>query len=90
MQIQLEVTYKDGAKQTATAEFPDLCEFERKFDRSVLKLTDELRLSDFGFLAWHALKRTNLVFTDYGDWANMVTMVTAVADDGNETIRPLD
>lgn len=84
MLIPLEVTYRDGFKVSCTAEFPDLCEFERKFDRSVLKLGAELKLSDFGFLAWHALKRTNVVFTEYDEWVTTVSMVSAVADDSDE------
>lgn len=90
MLIPLEVTYRDGAKIKTTAEFPDFCEFERVFDRSVLKLTETMKLSDFGFLAWHALKRTNVVFVDYDDWKKTVSVVSVESDDEGSEIRPLD
>ena len=93
MRIPLQVEYRDGSKQDCTAEYPDLCEFESRYNRSVLKLGAELRLSDLGFLAWHSLKRTNLVYAEYTDWSNTVSVVSATGGDDEqlaEEIVPLD
>jgi hypothetical protein len=81
MRIALEVEYTNRSKESCIAEYPDLCAFEEKFNRSVLKLNTELRLSDLGFLAWHSMKRTGKHVLEYIDWSNTVSVVRATDED---------
>lgn len=88
MRFSLEVTHKDGRVEHCIAEYPDLCAFEEQFNRSVLKLNSELRLTDLGFLAWHSMKRDNRHALAFADW-NM-TVVQVRATDEDVDIVPLE
>lgn len=81
MRFPLEVTHSNGAVESCIAEYPDLCAFEAQFDRSVLKLNSELRLTDLGFLAWHSLKRQNKHALSFADWSLTVIQVRATDED---------
>lgn len=88
MRFALEVTHSDGRVESCIAEYPDLCAFEEQFDRSVLKLNSELRLTDLGFLAWHSLKRQNKHALSFADWNLTVVQVRATDEDAD--IAPLE
>ena len=88
MRFPLEVTHSDNRIETCVAEYPDLCAFEAKFDRSVLKLNSELRLTDLGFLAWHSLKRQSKHALSFEDWSLTVAQVRATDEDTD--IVPLE
>ncbi len=88
MRFPLEVTHRDGKIETCVADYPDLCEFELRFDRSVLKLNTELRLTDLGFLAWHSLKRQNKHTLSFEEWN--VTVVQVRATDEDTDLVPLE
>lgn len=81
MRIALEVEYTTRTKEKCTAEYPDLVAFEERYNRSVLKLNSELRLSDLGFLAWHALKREGKHTLEHAEWSNTVSVVRATDED---------
>ena len=88
MRFALEVTHSNGTTEPCIAEYPDLCAFEEQFDRSVLKLNSELRLTDLGFLAWHSLKRQNKHALSFADWN--LTVVQVRATDEETDIVPLE
>lgn len=81
MRFALEVTHTDGRTEPCIAEYPDLCAFEEQFNRSVLRLNSELRLTDLGFLAWHSLKRQNKHSMAFADWNLTVVQVRATDED---------
>ena len=81
MRIALEVEYTNKQKEKCIAEYPDLCAFEEKFNRSVLKLNTELRLTDLGYLAWHATKRKGAHTLEYSEWTDTVSVVRATDED---------
>lgn len=54
----------------ASAGPAELIAFEATFDRSVVKIQDELRFTDLAFLAWHALKRSKKTTTEFSEWVN--------------------
>jgi hypothetical protein len=81
MRFPLEVVHTDGRVEACIAEYPDLCAFEAEFDRSVLKLNSELRLTDLGFLAWHSMKRQNRHAMPFGEWSLTVSQVSATDED---------
>lgn len=81
MRIPLEVTHTNGVVESCIAEYPDLCAFEEHFSRSVLRLNTELRLTDLGFLAWHALQRVGKHTLDFAEWNLTVAVVQSTDED---------
>jgi hypothetical protein len=81
MRIPLEVTHTTGVVESCIAEYPDLCAFEERFSRSVLRLNTELRLTDLGFLAWHALQRVGKHSLPFEEWNLTVAIVQSTDED---------
>lgn len=73
--INLQVTYIDETSVECSAIAADLIAFEARFDLSVARLGDEVRLTHMFFLAWHALKRTGQTTDDFDKWVESVSMV---------------
>ena len=73
--INLQVTYIDEKTVECSAIAADLIAFEARFDLSVARLGDEVRLTHMFFLAWHALKRTGQTTDDFEKWVESVSMV---------------
>ena len=73
--INLQVTYIDETSVECSAIAADLIAFEARFDLSVARLGDEVRLTHMFFLAWHALKRTGHTTDDFEKWVESVSMV---------------
>lgn len=77
MQLHLVVKPIEGEPIEVTARFADFVSFERTWQRSVARLEHEMRLTDLAWLAWHALKRTNRVHSQFDpDWVNTIEEVT--------------
>ena len=81
MKIGLKVEYLDGTIETVEAVFADFVGFERTWQRSVVRLETEMRLTDLAWLAWSALthrQKTKLKFDP--DWIATVAQVTPADD----------
>jgi len=76
MQINLEITYKDGNTKTVSAEAVDIVAFESKFDLSMARLEQEVRLTHLLWLAWHVEKRTGQK-VEFEKWLETVEQVAA-------------
>lgn len=74
-QINLQVEYVDGTSCTVTAIASDLVAFESKFDMSVAKIADEIRLTHLFYLAWHVLHRTKQTELEFDGWCDVVASV---------------
>jgi hypothetical protein len=74
--IDLRVTFLDKTEEVVTALAADLIAFEGKFDMSVSRLGNDVRLTHLFFLAWHALKRAGKTSEDFEKWTESVSMVT--------------
>jgi hypothetical protein len=84
MKIALKVEYLDGTIEPVEAVFADFVGFERTWQRSVVRLETEMRLTDLAWLAWSALThrgKTKLKFDP--DWIGTVAQVTPADDDGD-------
>lgn len=85
MKIALKVEYLDGTIEPVEAVFADFVGFERTWQRSVVRLETEMRLTDLAWLAWSALthrQKTKLKFDP--DWIATVAQVTpADLDEGD-------
>ena len=87
MKIALKVEYLDGTIESVEAVFADFVGFERTWQRSVVRLETEMRLTDLAWLAWSALthrQKTKLKFDP--DWIATVAQVTP-ADDGDSPLE---
>jgi hypothetical protein len=73
--INLKVFYLDGREEDVTAIAADLVAFEAKFDLSVARLEQEIRLSHLFYIAWHVLKRQGLK-EEFENWLETVSIVT--------------
>lgn len=81
MKIALSVKFINGTSADVDAAFPDFIAFERERRRSVVKLDNDMHLTDLAWLAWHSEKRrggTALKFEP--DWVSTVEAVE-VRDD---------
>ncbi len=74
--IALTVNFADGSKKTVTCIAADLIAFETKFDLSVVKLEQDLRLTHLFYLAWHATKRSGETSDDFEKWTESVAIVS--------------
>ena len=74
--INLQVTFIDETTVECSAIAADLIAFEARFDLSVARLGDEVRLTHMFFLAWHALKRTAQTTEEFDKWVESVSMVS--------------
>lgn len=85
MRINFQITYADGTAAEATASVADQVAFELQHDRSIARLGDDFRLTDACWLAWHALKRTSKINTDFEAWLEGVDELEV----GESKIAPL-
>jgi len=74
--FDLRVIFTDGTDKTVTAIAADLVAFETKFDLSVARLQQEVRLTHLFFIAWHVLKRTGDTKDEFEKWVESVNIVT--------------
>lgn len=85
MRINFQITYADGTAAEATASVADQVAFEREHDRSIARLSDDFRLTDACWLAWHALTRNGKTTAAFDAWIDTVDGVEI----GESKIAPL-
>lgn len=73
--INLQIQFIDGTEKTVSAIAADLIAFETRFDLSVARLENEIRLTHLFFLAYSASKRTGETDLEFEKWTETVTMV---------------
>lgn len=79
MQINLQVKYIDGTAQEVTAIAADLVAFETKFDLSVAKLEQNVKLTHLLFIAYNQQHRTGQTKLDFEAWVTSVETIEAAA-----------
>lgn len=77
MQINLQITYTDGTKKDVTAIAADLVAFETKFDLSIARLDQNVRLTHLLFLAWRVESRTKATKLEFDPWLETIESVEA-------------
>jgi hypothetical protein len=77
MRINLRVEYITGDPKEITCSAKDLVAFEDKYNRSVVALEKEMRLTDLFWLAWHSESRTGSTKKDFDNWLDDIEGVTA-------------
>lgn len=81
MRVNLRVEYENGNKEEVQCSAKDLVAFEDKFQRSVARLEQEMRLTDLLFIAWHSLKRRNQTDKEFDAWLDGVESIYPSDDD---------
>lgn len=96
MRTSLEVHYSNGESIPVVAILPDYTLFEEVFERSVMRLNAELRLSDMSFLVFASLRRQNKITVNeatsikeqWREWEKTVDQVNYTDED--DDIAPLE
>lgn len=76
MNINLEISYKDGTTKTVSAEASDIVAFEAKFDISMARLEQEVRLTHLFWLAW-SVESGSGEKLEFEPWLKKVSSVAA-------------
>ena len=75
MKFDLEITYLDGTTKSVTGMAADFVAFETKFDLSMAKLQNEIRLTHLFYLGWHVEHRTGDTKLTFEKWLESVEIV---------------
>lgn len=81
MRINLQVDYADGNVQEVICSAPDLVKFEEKFDLSIAKLGQEMKVTHLLFLAYSSLSRRGEVKLPFEKWLENVANIGAADSD---------
>jgi hypothetical protein len=81
MRITLRTEFIDGTVEDVICSAADLVAFEEKYQRSVVRLEQEMRLTDLLFIAWHSLNRQKKTIKDFDNWLNDVESITSSDED---------
>lgn len=77
MKINLRILFLDGNSKEVTCSASDLVKFEDKFNISVSKIQDEVRITHLLFLAYASEIRTKSTALDFDAWTETVESVGA-------------
>lgn len=86
MRIKFQVEYADGSTAEAVASVVDQVAFETEHNRSIAELSNDFRLTDMCWLAWHGLQRKGQTSSPFDTWLEDVEEVTV----GDSKIAPLE
>ncbi len=89
MRMSLKVTYADGSGVDVVASAPDFIAYERKFNRSIVRIGDEARFEDLCFLAWTSLHRRKQTGDDFDTWIERLDAVGYGSEEDAEIV-PLE
>ena len=75
MNFNLDIKYLDSTTKTVTGMAADFVAFETKFDLSMARLENEIRLTHLFFLGWHVEHRTGETKLTFEKWLESVEIV---------------
>lgn len=75
MKIILRVELNDGSSEEVVCGAPDFVAFEDKYQRSIVRFEQEMKITDLFFLAWHSLQRRKKTDKSFEDWLNEVEAI---------------
>jgi hypothetical protein len=70
--MNLAIQMQDGKTKEVTASAPDIVKFEEKFNISISKLEQEMKLTHLFFLAYAAMKRQGETDLDFEAWLDTI------------------
>lgn len=74
--LNLDIKLNDGTSAEVTCVASDFVAWEGKFDLSVARFNQDMKLTHLLFLGWHSLKRTKQIDLDFDAWVDTVEAVT--------------
>lgn len=77
MQVNLTVKFSDATELDVTATAADLVAFETKFDLSVAKLEQNVKLTHLLFIAYNQQRRTGATKLEFEKWVETVESIEA-------------
>ena len=77
MKINLRIQFIDGNFREITCSASDLVKFEDKFNLSISRIQDDVRITHLLFLAWASEVRTKATALDFDAWTETVESVGA-------------
>ncbi|CAB4163069.1 hypothetical protein UFOVP799_3 [uncultured Caudovirales phage] len=81
MRLDITITYQDGQEATYIAAPPEWAKWENKTGFTIQQVSEKIGISDFLFLAYHAMKReaAGKPVKPYEIWCETVADVSAAA-----------
>ena len=81
MQLNLQVTYRDGEQIVVATDFAIMCDWEEWSGKSVSELAGGVRLVDLAWLAWSACKRDQIVVpVEFASFKKKINNVEPVSE----------
>lgn len=74
--LNLDIKFVDGTNTQVTAVASDFVAWEAKFDLSVAKFNQDMKLTHLMFLGWNTLRRTKQTDLDFEGWIDSVESVS--------------
>ncbi len=75
MKIILRVELADGTTDEVVCGAKDFVAFEDKYQRSIARFEQEMKLTDLLFLAWHSLYRQKKTTKEFDAWLDDVESI---------------
>ncbi len=81
MRLDIKITYSDGQEITYIAAPPEWAKWENKTGFTIQQVSEKIGISDFLFLAYHAMKReaAGKPVKPYEIWCETVADISAAA-----------
>lgn len=80
MKIELQVRFDDGSEKRIICGAADMIAFEEKFDKSVMSLAKDPRLTHMIYLGWHSEQRTKSTALSFEEWAATISDIGEAED----------
>lgn len=81
MKINLRILFADGTSRDITCTASDLVKFEDKFNISISRLQEDVKVTYLLFLAWASESRRKATGLDFDAWTETVESVGASESD---------
>lgn len=81
MKINLRVEFNNGKTEEVVCSAADLVKFEDKFNVSIARIDQDMRLTHLLFLAHASLTRQKLTNESFDEWVNSVANIGASEND---------
>lgn len=75
MRMILRVELTDGSIENVVCGAKDFVAFEDKYQRSIARFEQEMKLTDLLFMAWHSLSRQKKTTKDFDAWLDDVEAI---------------
>lgn len=75
MKMILRVELVDGSAEDIVCSAKDFVAFEDKYQRSIARFEQEMKLTDLLFIAWHSMNRQKKTTKDFDSWLDDIESI---------------